>query len=73
MRMWIRVLLVALAWLPPLVAGGLHVYADVRDQHVNIRWAPSVADEDRLRLERQFGLVDAERRPERTFLTLHWV
>lgn len=65
--MWIHVAQVAFAWLLAVVAGGLGSYADVGDQHVNVRWAPTVTDDDRLRLERQFGLIDAERQPERTW------
>lgn len=64
---WIRVVLMLSAWLLAGVPAGLHFYADVREQHVNIRWAPSLSDDDRLRLEERFGLIDGERRPERTW------
>jgi len=66
-RPWIRAGLMVSAWLVACLFGGLHFYADVREQHVNVRWALSVTGDDRLRLEQQFGLIDAERQSERTW------
>ncbi len=65
--MWTLLLLAATAWLLALLFGGLHLYAGVEGQHVNVRWAPSASDEDRLGLERAFGLVQGERGAERTW------
>lgn len=60
-------LLAATAWLLALLFGGLHLYADAGGQHVNVRWAPFVTDDDRLGLERAFGLAQGERGTERTW------
>ena len=60
-------LLAATAWLLALLFGGLHFYADVGGQHVNVRWAPSVTAADRPKLEQALGLVQGERDAERTW------
>lgn len=47
-------------------------HPNIAEHDVNVRWAPSVTDEMRLRLERQFGLLDGEVRPERIDLSVRF-
>ena len=66
-----RLLLLTIsAWALALLCGGLYFAADVADQKINVRWAPSATDDDRLTLEQTFGLVTVEHVGERTWLYL---
>jgi len=69
-RRWVRVVVMASAWVAACLSGGLHVHADVSRQHVHVRWAPPVAEGDRLGLERTFGLIEAQPQPDRTWTYL---
>ena len=50
-------LLTAVAWIFALMLGAVNVLADVGGQKVNILWARTATTDDRLTLERSFGLV----------------
>src|SRR5689334_17302266 len=55
----------AAAWILALFLGGLsHAAADAR---VVVRWDPSLAGDERTRLEQRFSLVDAESKPANTW------
>ncbi len=63
-------LLTIAAWLLALLCGALYFASDVAGQKVDIRWAQSATNDDRLRLEQTFGLVAVERVSEQTWLYL---
>jgi hypothetical protein len=53
--------------LATLLYSALRVIYDDRPAYVNVRWGPSVNDEDRQRLEKQYSLTRGEPREGRTW------